>query len=100
MKKGIATETIVKLMICLIALGILTFLLYKYVLSSELDCRACATKMTAWCTQCQIAEWSGGKAMDDKLNECRPECLTGVSEHGDCEGTAKDDCSGFLPSIS
>jgi len=102
MSKGIATETIVKLLICLICLAILTFLIYKYVLNSGLDERTCAARMAAWCGQCQIAKFTGGSGMDSKLIECIDKNLLKVSRNpNDCGGsggTGETDCKGFLPS--
>jgi hypothetical protein len=97
MKKGIAVETLMKLLIYMIAAGVVIFLIYRYVLGSGLSERGCATRMTAWCVQCQIAEFAGGPPMDDKLKECIDKnYLPGISKRDNCKGAEKD-CEGFLP---
>jgi len=93
-----ATETTVKFLLLLIALAIIVFLIYRYVIQSPLGERECATRMTAWCVQCEIAEWSGGAAMGESLGECASEFWGFGDETQECDGF-EDNCKGFLPSI-
>ena len=106
MKKGIAVETLVKLMICIIALTILTYLIYRYVLQSGLGERECAARMTAWCVQCKMANsgeegaWSGGVDMDTELRDCVNEYFNlGAADPQDCTGF-ESNCRSFLPTIN
>lgn len=100
MKKGIATETLVKLLICLLVLAILTYLIYRYVLHPGLDPQTCAARMTAWCTHCEIAGFSDGPGMGDELKECIDDkkYLPGVTSRNSCGGEeGRKDCEGYLP---
>jgi len=97
MDKGIATETIVKLMICLVVMGIVIFLIYKYVLGSGLSERECAARMTAWCVQCQIANWAGGTRMGKDLGECALK-YWGFGREDQLCNNFENNCKAFIPS--
>lgn len=90
-----ATETIVKFMVCLFALVILVYLIYRYVLHPGLDPQTCAARMTAWCSQCEIAGYSGGPGMGDDLRECHDNGYI-PSYENKCDG-AEDICKGYVP---
>ena len=99
MRKGMATETLVKFMVCLFALVILVYLIYRYVLNPGLDPQTCAARMTAWCAQCDIADFTGGPGMGDVLDECiNKGYLPGITSTITCdEAKAGNNCQGYLP---
>jgi len=97
-----ATETTVKFLLLLIALAIIVFLLYRYVVQSPLSERECATRMTAWCVQCEIANrdkdiWSGGPAMGESLSKCVSKFWWSVDKDQECGGFKENCEKGFLP---
>ena len=55
MKKGIATETILLLLLGILVVGILVYLLYKYVFNPVLPEEMCRSRATSWCTLCKNA---------------------------------------------
>ncbi|MDI6825818.1 MAG: hypothetical protein QMD36_01325 [Candidatus Aenigmarchaeota archaeon] len=99
MKKGIAVETLVKFSICLIVLGICTYLIYRYVFGSGLSERECAARMTAWCAQCQIAKFSGGTKMGNALAKCAYDYgyIDSNNPNQLCDGL-EEKCKAFIPS--
>ena len=102
--KGIATETIAKMLLVLIVVAIMVFLIIRYVLKSGLSERECAARMTAWCGQCQIANkgsdtWdSEGVEMGEGLGECANNYWHIGSETTNCKGF-EGNCKAFLPSV-
>ena len=75
MSKGIATETILYLLVGILVVGILVYLIYKYAISkpmSETDCRNLAV---SWCTSCKIVNFGAdgtnfGPAAPAELQTC------------------------------
>jgi hypothetical protein len=71
MSKGIATETILYLLVGIIVVGILIFLVYKYVLTSQLSSDQCRGLMIGWCTTCNsvcTGDWSTCSGGTDPAN--------------------------------
>jgi hypothetical protein len=97
MSKGIATETIIKIMLGLIAIVIIVYLLYRYVLKSPIAPEECKTRFTAWCANCKIVSFSGGPEPDKGLKECANRYnMPDISGAMDCTGH-EDLCKGYLP---
>ena len=94
--KGYAVSTVIKILACVIALVIVVFLIYKYVLSPMMPEQACAAEMTSWCTRCKIANFKGGPPMSDKLKECINKGYINSTIRKDCTH-AENDCKGYLP---
>jgi hypothetical protein len=55
MNKGIATETILLLLVGIVVVGILVFLVYKYVIGAPLSQEECRGRLITWCTSCSLA---------------------------------------------
>ena len=95
--KGYAVSTVIKILACVIALVIVVFLIYKYVLSPSLPEETCAAEMTSWCTRCKIANFEGGPPMSDKLEECiNKGYIKSDKIYDDCSD-AQEVCKGYLP---
>jgi len=103
MSKGMATETIAKMLIVIFVVGIVVYIIYKYVLHSPLDEQGCAAMMTAWCGNCEMAKpsgstvYSGGPEMSSKLQECIKSKKLNVQLHTANCGGADTDCKSYLP---
>jgi hypothetical protein len=101
MSKGIATETIVKVMLCIIAILIVTYLVYRYVLKSAISEQECKTRFTAWCTNCRLstpgcAPFAGGPEPDKGLKECANRYnIADLSSASSCVGFDSQ-CKGYL----
>lgn len=96
MSKGYATSTVIKLLACMIALVIVVYLIYRYVLHSEIGKQECGAKMIAWCAGCQLAGWAGGPGMNEALKECAEDHF--LIKNNECNNQAENDCKAFLPS--
>jgi len=69
MKKGIATQTILLLLLGILVVGILVYLLYTYVFNPVLPAGVCGSRAVAWCTLCK-------NAYPDF--QCDPDCVVPV----------------------
>lgn len=98
--KGIATETIAKMLIVVIVVAIVVVILYLYVVHSSLGEAVCRGLMTTWCGSCEMTKtdstYSGGSAMSPKLLECIGKYQFASPHETNCEG-AENDCKGFIP---
>jgi hypothetical protein len=100
MSKGIATETIIKIMLGLIAIVIIVYLLYRYVLKSPISETECKTRFTAWCANCQIVVFSGGPEPDVGLKQCIKKYTTLNLDSVTSCNSHEGDCKGYLPVTS
>jgi len=107
MKKGIATETILLLLLGILIVGILVYLLYKYVFSPVLPEQVCRSRATSWCTLCKNAYGSSFTCTDidgdgdvdcyvpagQDLKDCASEYFPGMPDECDGAGTW---CAAFI----
>lgn len=97
--KGIATETIAKLLIVIIVVAIVVYIIYRYVVNSPLSELECRTMMSTWCANCKLSEkdgtYSGGSRMGDKLGQCVTKYSL-ADEQENCNNAATV-CKGYLP---
>lgn len=94
--KGIATETIAKMLIVVIVVAIVVYIIYRYVLNSPLGEQECRAMMSTWCANCKFGSWQGSD-MNEKLQECAGTYGFFISKV--CNENAKSgQCKGFLPS--
>jgi len=99
--KGIATETIAKMLIVIIVVGIVVYLIYRYVLNSALGETACRGLMSTWCANCEMSKsgdtYEFGSSMSTKLQECITK-YSFASFHSSCADlNTNNDCKGFIP---
>jgi len=108
MKKGIATETILLLLLGILVVGILVFLLYKYVFNPVLPEEVCKSRAVSWCTLCKNA-YPSFKCPDisdprdgipdcfvpagQDLKDCASEYFPGMPDECDGAGTW---CAAFI----
>lgn len=98
--KGIATDTIAKMLLVVIVVAIVVVLLYIYVLQSPLPETICRGLMTQWCGSCEMTKneggtYTGGPDMSTRLKKCIDDYKF-TNPHTKCDG-AERDCSGFIP---
>jgi hypothetical protein len=85
MGKGIATQTILLMLIGIVVVGILIYIVYRTVMNptlSEEDCRA------RWISQCTICKNSGwlGYTIPQELRDCaKGTTLAFFSDNADCQ---------------
>jgi len=115
MNKGIATQTILLLLVGIVVVGILVFLVYKYVIGAPMSQEACRGRLIAWCTSCSLAcktkgdDWSGSTIADSACGTNPGSEVTGdagcakkyfgfkiTPETENCEGH-KTHCEAFIP---
>ena len=87
MTKGIAIETILLLLLGILVVGILVFMLYKYVFNPVLPLEMCRSKAISWCGLCKNA-YPSFKCTDvngDGKIEVNVDCFVPVgSDLSDC----------------
>lgn len=72
MSKGIATRTIVLLLIGILAVGILIFLIYLYMPSEQISVYECRSRLTGVCVQCKNVNFGNiaiGTNLTDKCSQ-------------------------------
>jgi hypothetical protein len=97
MSKGIATETIIKIMLGLIVVAIILYLIYKFVLKSPIAPEECKSRLVSWCTSCKISNFGADIVMSSDLQDCLDKYKF-VSVHLTCRdlNVAKE-CTPYLP---
>ena len=98
MTKGIAIETILLLLLGILVVGILVYLLYKYVFNPVLPEQVCRSRAVSWCTLCRNAypNFSCDPCyvpMSNDLKECADEYFPGRPT--DCNGAGAW-CAAFI----
>jgi len=97
MSKGIATETIIKIMLGLIVVAIILYLIYKFVLKSPIGSEECKARLVSWCTSCKIANYDAVLDMSNELQDCLDKYKF-VHVHSTCKDlNVPDECKPYLP---
>jgi len=112
MKKGIAVETILLLLLGILVVGILVYLLYKYVFNPVLPEQVCRSRATSWCTFCKNAYGSTFKCptvegvikcfvpVGQDLSDCAKEYFSAVPHNcpsdEECCHLANSWCAAFI----
>ena len=96
--KGIAIETILLLLLGILVVGILVFLLYKYVFNRVLPLNLCASMAINWCTLCKNAypDFTCDPCyvpVGNDLKTCASEYFPGIPD--ECDG-AGNWCAAFI----
>ena len=103
MSKGIATQTILLLLIGIVVAGILIFLVYRYLIGAPLSQEECRARAISWCTTCKNFQdanskpnWDApdGPSFGGELNTCATTYFTG--QPSACNSGAKSWCAGFI----
>ena len=99
MSKGIATETIIKIMLGLIVVAIILYLIYKFVLKSPISPEECKARLVSWCTSCKISNFKADPfEMSEDLKTCIDNHKPIPSPHDTCtDATVQDECKPYLP---
>jgi hypothetical protein len=100
MSKGIAIDTILMLLVGILVVGIVVYLVYRYMLSPGLDEPACRTEAINWCTNCRTLgclqdplKTGCDAEPPDALNTCAPKYFPGNPKQ--CSD-AKSWCPSFI----
>ena len=94
MKKGIAIQTILLLVVGIIVAGILVYLVYSYTTGQTLSAHECRAKMMSWCTNCYNVGGGTSITLPLELSNCLSDMGITESEGNDCDDVA-DTCEGF-----
>jgi len=94
MRKGLATETILLLVLGILVVGIIVYLLYKYALTKELSAQECMGKLINICMQCKNMEWGNHAISNDITSDCsRYPQFSVWSDNTNCNaGSTQIDC--------
>jgi hypothetical protein len=106
MRKGIATETILLLLIGIVVAGILIFMVYRYLISAPLSQEECKARLITWCTGCRMActgDWTSincgtypGNDVGSDTGCAKKYFGFPIDDTAKCKGH-KTDCSAFIP---
>lgn len=98
MSKGYEISTVMKIIVCLIAVGIVIFLVYKYVAKSPIDEQKCASLIGEWCSHCLISGCSGDQPRSSTLQECVTNYGVGPADNH-CAGK-ESLCKNYIPGFT
>jgi len=79
MKKGIATQTILLLLLGILVVAIIAYLVYKYAFNPVLPKEVCRSRAVSWCTLCKNAYGSGFNCPSDGTPP-DPDCYVPVGD--------------------
>lgn len=103
MSKGIATETILYLLVGILVVGILVYLIYRYAISKPLGESECRSLAVSWCTSCKIVNFGqdgDGPAAPSDLKNCASvhwATVPAADEYANCK---KDTVKTFCQNIA
>jgi hypothetical protein len=97
MSKGIATETIIKIMLGLIVVAIILYLIYKFVLKSPIAPEECKARLTSWCTSCKISNFLAVLDMSSDLQDCVVKYTLSSVHHTCKDVNVPTECKPYLP---
>lgn len=66
MKKGIAIQTILLILVGVLVVGVLVYLLYVYATGSSLSASKCKSELTTICTLCSIRSFAGSMSTEQQ----------------------------------
>jgi len=70
MTKGIAIQTILMLLVGILVVGIIVYMVYRYMFSPGLSQNDCRAQLVSWCTTCRTVAWTGGFGLSDNVAKC------------------------------
>ena len=89
--KGIAIQTVLMLLVGILVVGIVVYMVYRYIFAPPLSIQECRAQFISWCTTCKATNFNGGFVLGDNLANC-------VNKYGFCppNGNCRltDDCDG------
>jgi hypothetical protein len=103
MSKGIATETILYLLVGIVVVGILVFLVYRYLISGGLSQEDCRGIAITWCTGCKNSDptWTfsttnPGPGQPTNFAANCAKYFPGITSTSKCSNV-ENWCSAFIP---
>jgi hypothetical protein len=85
MRKGIAIQTILLLVVGLVVVGVLVYLVYSYSSSGQLSVYECRVRLSELCTQCSLRNFGSFPLNTTLINDCMSYSdFTGWSGIDDC----------------
>ena len=97
MRKGIAINTILLLVVGLLVVGIIAYVVYNAFTGSGLSREDCRGRLISWCSSCSFSDYSDALTVGTSLSTA---CGTIYTEVDDEDTTCEDSeifCSGFVP---
>ena len=95
MSKGIATQTILLMLIGIVVAGVVIYIVYRLVLSPSLSETECRSRMIQQCIMCKNNGWKHNGIDPDlyDTNKCAKGTLSYWSDNKNCdEGWTDADC--------
>jgi len=70
MSKGIAIQTILMLLVGILVVGIVVYMVYRYMFSPGIGIQECRGRVVSWCTSCAAVGWKGGIILTPDAASC------------------------------
>jgi hypothetical protein len=70
MSKGIAIQTILMLLVGILVVGIVVYMVYRYMFSPGMGIQECRGRVVSWCTSCAAVSWRGGITLSPDVAGC------------------------------
>jgi len=70
MAKGIALQTILMLLVGILVVGIVVYLVYRYMVGPGLTTEGCRQAIVNWCTTCSASGWISNIKVSSDVNNC------------------------------
>jgi len=94
MTKGIAIQTILMLLVGILVVGIVVYMVYRYMFSPGLSQNECRAQLVSWCTTCKTAGWTGGFDLGSTLSTCTNNYFgSGWNSGDDCDEYGGSACT-------
>jgi hypothetical protein len=96
MSKGIATQTILLLLVGILVVGILIYMVYRTVMNPQISEEECKARWISQCVMCKNANWENTAAPPSSLlADCTKGAFLGWKDNTDCteaKGSMRSEC--------
>jgi len=94
MRKGIATQTILLMLIGIIVVGILIYIVYRIVTTQSLSEEQCRARWINQCMMCKNINWQNtGGPPSSLLTDCAKGIFAGWNDNTNCQaGSMQAEC--------
>jgi hypothetical protein len=99
MKKGIATETTILILIGILVIAIMAYLIYKAATAKALSMYECKSKLMDICRMCKNTNWDASYNLTGGSNDMFNTIITPCSKYGEFFYWVDNKCCGNDPPL-